>query len=145
MRTDVIDHIDWVEHMRVAASGEPELFDGRLPEEWIVQKCRMAALICLTECPGVTVRLRRGRLSEADFAAVVCEMVLRVARWTGMRTESNGAYSYTRYDPQPNGPGLDPSPRLFLSKGERALLDGYGASHGMVGHVSLSLDPGYGW
>ncbi|KAA8827246.1 hypothetical protein [Bifidobacterium myosotis] len=146
MSTTVIDNIDWLKYMRDNASGEPELFDPEtgLPDSWVTQQCRKAALLCLAECPAVRSRLRRRRLSEADFAGVVCDMVLRLARQYKLKSESNGNYSYTRRDDQPVPPGYDPSPRLFLSKSERSILNGYAGSQGAAGHISLGFDPGYG-
>ena len=84
------------------------------------------------------------RLSESDFASVVCEMVLRVVRFNRFKTEANGSYSYTEHDPQQNQPGYDPSPRLFLSKAEKSILNGFSESAGTMSHISLGFDPGYG-
>ena len=58
--------------------------------------------------------------------------------------ESNGSYSYTEHDPQQNQPGYDPSPRLFLSKAEKSILNGFAESAGTMSHISLGFDPGYG-
>ncbi|OZG68274.1 hypothetical protein [Bifidobacterium eulemuris] len=139
-----IENIDWLKHMRVAALVEPELFDERLPTEWVLRECRLAAALAVSECPAASVRLRAGRLTEDEFAGVVCDMVMRVARWHRMKTESNGSYSYTEHDPQSNTPGYDPSPRLFISKGERALLNGYSGSSGRIGTISMGFDTGFG-
>ena len=82
MSTTLIDNIDWLKYMRLNATGEPELFDKDtgFPDSWVRQQCRKAALLCMAECPNVYARLRRRRLSESDFAGVVCDMVLRLAR-----------------------------------------------------------------
>ena len=97
----------------------------------------------MAECPNVYARLRRRRLSESDFAGVVCDMVLRLARQYKYNAESNGNYSYTRRDDQPVTPGYNPSPRLFVAKDEKAILTGYTSSQG-GGHISLGFDPGFG-
>lgn len=146
MSTTIIDNIDWLEHMRANATGEPELFakDTGFPDSWVKQQCRKAALLALATCPTARTRLRKHRLSEADFAGVVCDMVLRLARQYKYKQESNGNYSYTRRDDQPVPPGYNPSPRLFVAKDEQAILNGYTVSQGSAGHISLGFDPGYG-
>lgn len=144
MSEPIIDRIDWIPYMRDAALAEPDLFDNRLPERWIQRKCRQAALIALAECPAARTRLLRRRLSEEDFASVVCEMVLRVARQYRFKMESSGNYQYERRDDQPTPPGYDPSPRLFVSKAERSLLNGYGEGHSSAGIIHMGFDPGYG-
>lgn len=146
MSTAIIDNIDWLKYMRQNATGEPELFakGTGFPDSWIRQQCRKAALLCVAECPNVVTRLRRRRLSEADFAGIVCDMVLRLARQYKYSAESNGNYSYTRRDDQPVPPGYNPSPRLFVAKHEKSILNGYAESQGSAGHISLGFDPGYG-
>ena len=86
MSTTLIDNIDWLKYMRLNATGEPELFDKDtgFPDSWVKQQCRKAALLCMAECPNVYARLRRRRLSESDFAGVVCDMVLRPANTSTM-------------------------------------------------------------
>ena len=145
MSTTLIDNIDWLKYMRLNATGEPELFDKDtgFPDSWVKQQCRKAALLCMAEYPNVYARLRRRRLSESDFAGVVCDMVLRLARQYKYNAESNGNYSYTRRDDQPVTPGYNPSPRLFVAKDEKAILTGYTSSQG-GGHISLGFDPGFG-
>ena len=144
MSTAIIDNIDCLKYMRVYGSADADAFDGHFDNEWISAQCRKAALICLNECPIVRTRLKKSRLSERDFASVVCEMVLRVVRFNRFKTEANSSYSYTEHDPQQNQPGYDPSPRLFLSKAEKSILNGFAESSGTVSHISLSFDPGYG-
>ena len=142
--------IDWLKYMRLNATGEPELFDKDtgFPDSWVRQQCRKAALLCMAECPNVYARLRRRRLSESDFAGVVCDMVLRLARQYKYKAESNGnsmlsTSPHARGAAQPVAPGYNPSPRLFVAKDEKAILAGYTSSQG-GGHISLGFDPGFG-
>lgn len=144
MSTAIIDNIDWLKYMRVYGFADADSFEEHFDTDWISAQCRKAALICLSECPIVRTRLKKGRLSESDFASVVCEMVLRVVRFNRFKTEANGSYSYTEHDPQQNQPGYDPSPRLFLSKAEKSILNGFAESAGTMSHISLGFDPGYG-
>lgn len=140
----LVNRIDWLASMRVQALGEPELFDGRLPDAWIVAQCRKAAVYALTECPRAIRRLRDGRLSDDVFAGVVCDMVLRMARQYRYKLESSGNYQYQRPDPQPvDSTGYDPSPKLYLTKADRTLLNG-GSQSASYGHFTMNLDRGYG-
>lgn len=92
MSTAIIDNIDWLKYMRVYGSADADSFEEHFDTDWISAQCRKAALICLSECPIVRTRLKKGRLSESDFASVVCEMVLRVVRFNRFKTEANGSY-----------------------------------------------------
>lgn len=144
MAAPVFKGIDWLHWMRVYALNDPGLFDQRLPNEWIVAECEMAVDIALTECPFLSYRARKGWISEATFAGIICGMVLRVARWQRFKTESNGVYSYTEHDPQSLPPGYDASPSLYLSKREKSLLEGSSSSGGPIGTVHMGLDRLYG-
>ena len=102
-----IADIDWLKHMRVHALQDPSLFDGRLPEEWVLAQCHMASDMVRSVCPEAVGRLERGTLSEDTYAGVVCAMVMRVARFQQTHQKSNGTYSYTLDAPQSNPPGYD--------------------------------------
>lgn len=138
-----VNGIDWLEHMRVMLLDQPELAD-RYPNEWIRMRCRIAAEMALNESGNAQPRLDSGDLSEETFAYVVCSMVLRTMRWTRFKTESNGSYSYTQHDPQPDPPAYDASPNLYVSKRERQLLDGYVSGRGPVGTVGVGVQRIYG-
>lgn len=145
MSTSIIDNIDWVKYMEEYAVDEAELLkDGKHSKEWVRIKCRQAAMLALAECPHAYARLRAGRLSESDFAMTVCEMVMRLVRYSRYQSESNGNYQYTQFQPQSNAPGTDPSPRLFVSKADKTMLNGFSESRGSIGHISLGFDPSYG-
>jgi len=147
MSTAIIDNIDWIAYMKKFATADSELFtgdDAPYDEQWVTTRCRRAALRCLAVSPLVTIRLRKGRLSQEDFAQVVCEMVIRLAKSTQFKSETNGSYTYTRNDPQPDAPGYSPSPKLFVSKDDRAVLVGTENQAGGFSHISLGFDPGYG-
>ena len=75
-----IADIDWLRHMRIHALQEPSLFDGRLPEEWILAQCHMASDMVRSVCPEAVGRLERGTLSEDTYAGVVCQMVQGISR-----------------------------------------------------------------
>ncbi|NMN02781.1 hypothetical protein [Bifidobacterium panos] len=141
-----IDKIDWLEYMRVNALDQPDLFVDRLPNEWIVNKCLMAAEIAKTACPVVERRMRYGYLSERGFANVVCSMVLRVCRWKQIKSESNGSYEYTNQDPLQNQPGYDASPNLYVSKRERNFLNGVtDDADGPMGTIGVAPQAGWNW
>lgn len=147
MSTAIIDDIDWVGWMAKFATADSALFtgdDAPYDDVWVRTRCRRAALTCLGVSPLVRVRLRKGRLSEEDFAQVVCEMVLRLAKSEQYKSESNGSYSYQRNNPQPDPPGYSPTLRLFVSKDDRTVLLGSENPVGGTSHISLGLDPGYG-
>lgn len=134
------DGIDWVSDLRTMASNEPETFvDGRLTESWVKTMCETAAEMAASEVPQVAWRVSRGRLSLRLFSYVVCSMVMRVARWSPLKSEDNGVYSYTAADPQANPPSYEASPNLYVSKRERQLLAGSSAaSGGMMGTVDTA-------
>lgn len=138
-----VSNIDWLDWMRINLLDEPQLAD-RYPNEWILLKCRVAAEMALTESSNAEPRLQSGDLSEETFAYVVCSMVLRVMRWHWLKSESNGNYSYTMQDPQPNSPAYDSSPNLYVGKREKQLLDGYAEGRGPMGTVGMGLQRIYG-
>ena len=71
-------------------------------------------------------------------------MVLRIVRYRQFKTESNGSYGYTNFDAQDNPPGKDGSMNLYVSKREKALLEGHSDSVGPIGTVHPGLDRAYG-
>lgn len=135
--------IDWLKWMRVNLLDDPGLA-GSYPNEWILSRCRIAAEMAVAESSNTEPRLRSGDLSEETFAYVVCSMVIRVMRWHRLKTESNGNYSYTEHDPQPNPPGYDASPNLYVGKREKQLLDGYAEGRGPIGTVGVGVQRIYG-
>ncbi len=71
-------------------------------------------------------------------------MVLRVARWTMRKSESNGAYTHTDQVMDMTPPGWEVSPDLHVTKKERALLTGVNEDSAPFGTVTLGLDRAYG-
>ena len=136
--------IDWLSHMLQHAQTTPEVFDGRLGEEWIIRECETAKEIAFTECPDAEYRYEQGDLSENLLAYVVCQMVLRVIRYTPLQGESNGSYTYDRKDDQSNPPSYDASPNLYVSKAEKELLNGKDSSRRKIGSVGMGLHRVYG-
>ena len=138
-----VDGIDWKKYMQLELVDDRRLAD-RYSNEWIAHKCRVAANMALTCSPNVEPRLNNGYLDEETFAYVVCQMVIRVMRWTDLKSETNGSYTYENRDPQDNPPPYDASPNLYVSKREKQMLDGYAEGHGPVGTIGLGLSRIYG-
>ncbi|NMM93874.1 hypothetical protein [Bifidobacterium oedipodis] len=134
-----VKSIDWLKWMRVNLLDQPGLSD-RYPVEWIQSRCRVAAEMALTSSNAAAVRLASGDLSEETFAYVVCAMVIRVMRYSTLKSESNGVYQYERRDDQSNPPGYDASPNLYVSKREKQLLDGYAEGRGPIGTVGMGVN-----
>lgn len=132
--------IDYLKWMRVFAQTSPEDFDGRLDTDWITTMCRTAEAYAFATCPAAPSRFNDESLSEDTLAYVVCEMVLRVARWQKTKQESNGTYNYTDYEPHSSPPGYDSSPNLFMTAPEKALLEGTTEDSGPMGTVQMGLD-----
>lgn len=130
--------IDWLSQMRQHAQTSPEIFDGRLDTDWITRECETAREIVFAECPDAEYRYQQGDLSETLLAYVVCQMVLRVARWTMYRTESNGQYQYTTDSPIRTPSGMDMSANLWVTDRERALLEGNSNGRGPMGTVWMT-------
>lgn len=139
-----IDSIDWLEWMQVNALDQPELLIDRFPKAWLLNECQIAADMVQAEVPDAAPRLQNGLLKERTLAYAVCQMVLRVVRYRQFKTESNGSYSYTNFDAQDNPPGKDGSANLYVSKREKAMLEGYSDSVGPFGTVHMGLDRAYG-
>lgn len=148
MSTEIIDGIDWVSYMAEFATDaqDYELFREGDPYDakWVSNQCRKAALLCINSYPVCRVRLRKGHLSERDFAQVCCDMVLRLARQRQYKSESNGSYSYTVADAQSVPPGYAPTPRLFISKDDKVILTGSLNATGGASALSLGFDKGFG-
>lgn len=138
------DGIDWLEWLRVNALDQPDLLIDSYPNEWLRNKCKVAADMVEVECPDALPRYRSGLLSERALGYVVSMMVLRVVRYRQFKSETNGSYTYTNNDPQDNPPGKDGSPNLYVSKRERALLDGQTEGNGPIGTIHMGLDRVYG-
>lgn len=130
--------IDWLSHMLQHAQTTPEVFDGRLGDEWIISECETAKEIVFAESPDAEYRYEQGDLSENLLAYVVCQMVLRVARWTLYKTESNSQYQYTMDTPVRTPSGYDMSSNLWLTDRERGLLEGNANGQGPMGTIWMS-------
>lgn len=137
-----VDSIDWLEWLRVNALDQPDLLLDGFPNAWLENMCLVALDMIEVETPDAVPRLQAGDLKERTLAYVVCQMVLRVVRYRQFKTESNGSYQYTNFDPQDNPPGKDGSPNLYVSKREKALLEG--SSIGPFGTMHMELDRAYG-
>ncbi len=83
-------------------------------------------------------------MSVRTFTYVICAMVLRVARWSMRKSESNGAYTRTDQVMDMSPPGWEVSPDLHVTKKERALLTGVSEDSAPFGTVMLGLDRAYG-
>lgn len=118
--------LDWIALMKQHGRTTPEVFDGRLSTVWIENECELAKAIALEESPYAKYRYERGELSDVILGYVVCQMVLRVARHTLYKQESSGTYSFQLNSAAPAAGGSDMSPNLWLSSGERRLLEGGG-------------------
>lgn len=139
-----IDSIDWLKWLRVNALDQPDLLLDRFPNAWLLNECGVAADMVQAECQNVAPRYQNGLLKERTLGYVVSQMVLRVVRYRQFKTESNGSYSYTNFDAQNNPPGKDGSMNLYVSKREKALLEGHSDSMGPMGTVHMGLDRAYG-
>lgn len=137
------DSVDWVAELKAMAVNEPESFvDGRLTESWVRTMCETAADMAVNEVPQTAWRVRNGRLSLRLFVYVVCSMVMRVARYSPLKSEDNGVYSYTVADQQANPPAYEASPNLYVSKRERELLSGSRSGPGgPVGTIHVTRTP----
>jgi hypothetical protein len=131
--------IDYVKWMRIFAQTSPEDFKDRLGSEWVQEMCLTAADRAFAECPSARYRYANGALSERLFASVVCGMVLRVARWRRIKTESNGAYVHTDYEPHQVSPGYESSPDLFITSKEKSVLEG-DAGGGPMGTIYMDVE-----
>lgn len=145
MATD-LDRFDFVSAMRVYALpyralgvADPE----RFPKEWVTRMCHNAAGLVFAST-NAEYRLKRGKLSEDTFMYVCCQMVLRVMRYSPLSGETNGSYTWSGKDDQSNPPGYDASPNLYVSKAEKALLDGASSDRGPVGTIGMDLNRVYG-
>lgn len=139
-----IDSIEWIEWLQIYALDQPDLVIGRFPKKWLMNMCDVALQMCKAECPNCAPRYQKGYLKEQTVAFVVCQMVLRVVRFRQYKTETNGVYTYTNFDPQDNPPMKDGSSNLYLSKRERALLNGYSEDSTPIGTIEMGLDRAYG-
>lgn len=137
-----VDDFDFVTAMRTYLLPYPSLAE-RFDSAWIEQMCYQAGNLVFAET-NASVRLDDGLLSEDTFAFVVCQMVLRVMRYSEFSRETNGSYTYARKDDQVNTPSYDASPNLYVSKNERALINGKSAGRGIVGTAGLGLHRVYG-
>ncbi|KFI57521.1 hypothetical protein [Bifidobacterium cuniculi] len=135
---------DWLEHMRLYAGNTREVFDNRLDDKWIKGHCLTACDIAFQECPSAEVFLESGKLPKRVFCYVVCCMVLRVARWTRVKTESNGAFQRTDQTMETNQPGWEISPDLMVTSKERSLLNCEPKGRSAFGSVSMGLNRVYG-
>lgn len=136
--------IDFMKWLRINALDQPDILISKYPNEWLLNKLLVANDMIQVECPDTVSRLQNGYLSERSYAYVACQMVLRVVRWRQFKSETNGSYTYTNVDPQSNPPGTDGSPNLYVSKREKALLNGYGEDSVPMGTMSMGLDRAYG-
>lgn len=142
---DSIDQIDWLKWMRVKDNSGWDIFEGNhLTDEWVLDKCETACEECFQLVPEAKIRYENGRLSERILAEVVCQMVLRVARWTQFKSESDGSYSYTNQDESGNPPAYEASPTLKPTKHEKDLLRGFDEQSAPMGTVRMGLDRVYG-
>lgn len=141
-----VEELDWLHAMRIYGGNTPEVFDERLDTDWIVEHCLTACDIAFAECPAAEWRLDDGSLAERTFMYVICSMVLRVARWTMRKSESNGAYTRTDQVMDMAQPGWEISPDLHLTKKERMLLDGTNDDDGTHARfaINMGLDRIYG-
>lgn len=139
MSSSIASGIDWKKYMQLELVDDRRLAD-RYSNEWIAHKCRVAANMALTCSPNVEPRLNNGYLDEETFAYVVCQMVIRVMRWTDLKSETNGSYTYENRDPQDNPPPYDASPNLYVSKREKQLLLGYEDGNGPIGTVFVGVN-----
>lgn len=141
MATVSIDFMKW---LKINALSQPDLLLDNYPREWLSNMLEVSSDMIQAECPNAVPRYRAGYLSERSYAYVACQMVLRVVRWKQFKSETNGSYTYTNNDPQSNPPGTDGSPNLYVSKREKALLNGYEEGHGPIGTMRMGLDRAYG-
>lgn len=139
-----LDSIDWLEWLRVNALDQPDLLLDRFPNAWLENQCMIAADMIQVECQDAVPRFQAGLLKERTLGFVVSQMVLRVVRYRQFKTESNGSYQYTNFDAQENPPGMDGSKNLYVSKREKALLEGHSDSMGPMGTIHVGLDRAYG-
>lgn len=139
------EDVDWLHWMRVKDSSGWDIFTGNhLSDEWVQDKCETACEECFQLVPEAKPRYESGTLSERMLAEVVCSMVLRVARWTQYKSESDGSYSYTNQDESGTPPAFDASPNLKPTKHEMALLRGNSDDQTPLGTVTMGLDRVYG-
>lgn len=140
MPSDPIEGIDWIQQMRLWGEESPESFSERLPQNWIKAQCRVAARLALASGPSAKDDLADGKLQEETFSYVVCQMVLRKARYQAMKSENDGSYQYTNVGPQQADGGYSPSPNLYISKTERTLLAGQDGDRTPLGSVSMETE-----
>lgn len=134
-------NIDWKKWMSFYATPDAGLETAN--EEWVEEMCRTAADIIFHTIPIAYTRYQDKLLSERVLAYVACSMVLRVAD-PGIHIESNGTYSVTRDSPQANPPGFSSARDLFVSKKERALLEGTTEGRTPVGTLGMSVNRYWG-
>lgn len=139
MSSSIASGIDWKKYMQLELVDDRRLAD-RYSNEWVIHKCRVAANMALACSPNVEPRLNNGYLDEETFAYVVCQMVIRVMRWTDLKSETNGSYTYENRSPQDNPPSYDASPNLYVSKREKQLLLGYDEGNGPIGTVFVGVN-----
>lgn len=140
-----VSEIEWMRYMVIYGGNTSEAFAHRLDDEkWTIPHCLTACEIAFAECPTARYRLDSGALSEMTFIYVICSMVLRVARWSMRKSESNGAYTRTDQVMDMSQPGWEVSPDLHVTKKERALLTGMSEDSAPFGTAMLGLDRAYG-
>jgi len=128
--------IDWI--AEIEADAEPGALDA-VTEDWLARKADQAEAMIAVLFPQVAARLQSGKLPHAAYRAVVCAMVIRVARNPGgLQSEADGVYQYTR---AANGGSAD----LWLTANEKAILLGPTATTGLtVGTINIDSDRGWG-
>lgn len=137
---DAIDAVDWAAEMEEEGLGSPELFSyENFDPAWLTRKCRQAVDVIDVKCPDARQNIIDGVIPASLYIQVVCEMVMRVCRYTRLKTESNGTYSYTNESPMAAPPSFESSPDLFVSSRQEALLQPPLVSQ-MFGTVGLDGD-----
>lgn len=134
-----MNDVDYVKWFKVFMSAHADLFPESVDETWVAAQAQVAVEIVKAECPGAQTRWRRGKLTEASLGYVVSSMIARVAMFTMTKTETNGVYQFTRYEPMESQPQFTPSPDLFMKKSEKSLINGVGNGMGAIGSVPIGL------
>ncbi|NMM98152.1 hypothetical protein [Bifidobacterium olomucense] len=134
-----MDSVDYVQWFKTYMSAHADLFPESVDEVWVSSMAQVAVQIVKVECPGAQARWRRGKLTEPTLGYVVSCMIARVAMFKLRKTESNGVYQRTDYEPLETPPQFTPSPDLFLKKSEKSLLDGVGNGKSAIGSVPIGL------
>lgn len=143
MSNGVTDAVDWVECLELHCLPDADVLK-RYPNAWLTYMCHRAETVASISSTNCLPRLKSGDLDLEDYEFVICSMVWRVIRYSDIKTESNGTYQFTRFDPQDNPPGKDASPNLYLSKREKQILDGYASGRGPIGTVGVGVNRIYG-